>query len=202
MIESTCDTKVMLEGILSDASVMTDDHGDMFRFVVGMAIQSFSAKGGDIGDVPTPPMTGGLATWQLRRALALMMEAVSGRLSVTRIASECGLSYSHFSKAFRNSMGVSPHTWLCNLRIDRAKWLLLNTDQTLVEVASACGFSGHCYFTRTFARMVGMPPKLWRRAFGAGSDLYSSAGAPEGPHFSRSNIQLRCMTGLSAKVGE
>jgi AraC family transcriptional regulator len=179
MIESTCATKGMLEGVLSESSAMTDDHGDMFRLVVAMAVQSCSGKDGGLGMARAPAMTGGLATWQLQRALALMMEAVGGQLSVTRIAHECGLSYSHFSKAFRNSVGVSPLTWLCKLRIDRAKWLLLNTDQTLVEIASACGFSGHCYFTRTFARMVGMPPKLWRRAFGAGSQRCSRAGARE-----------------------
>jgi AraC family transcriptional regulator len=179
MIESTYNTKGMLEGILSEAGDMRDGLGDMFQFVVNMAMQSCLEMDSHAGQALTPPMPGGLASWQLRRAQALMTEALGDQLSVTDVARECGLSYSHFRKAFRRSVGVSPHRWLCSHRVERAKWLLINTDQTLLEVASACGFCEQCHFTRTFSRMVGMAPGVWRQAFGADSPLWSNVGVSQ-----------------------
>jgi transcriptional regulator GlxA family with amidase domain len=179
MIGSEGDAKAMLEGILSEADGMKGGLGDMFRLVVSTAMQSCPAHGSYPRQVAAPLQRGGLAAWQLRRAQGLMMDALGGQLSVANVARECGLSHSYFSRAFRNSLGVSPHQWLCNQRIERAKWLLINTDQTLLAVASGCGFAEQCHFTRMFTRWVGMTPGVWRRIFGAGSELWGNTSVPE-----------------------
>lgn len=173
MIASESSAREVLEGILSEVGDMGGDLGDMFRLVVGTAIRACAQSGDQARPMVNLPIRGGLAVWQLRRAQALMLEALAGPLSVTRVARECGLSHSHFSRAFKLSVGVSPYQWLCGQRVDRAKWLLINTDQTLLEVASSCGFSEQCHFTRMFSRLAGMTPGVWRRVFSVSNDAKS-----------------------------
>jgi AraC-like DNA-binding protein len=106
---------------------------------------------------------GGLAGWQLRRALELIDAEASGDLSLAALARECRLSASHFARAFRLSTGVAPHQWLLRRRIEKAQHLLASTGEPLSEVAARTGFADQSHFTRTFARLVGVPPGAWRR---------------------------------------
>jgi AraC-like DNA-binding protein len=67
----------------------------------------------------------GLAPWQGRRAAEMMRENLDGNVRLSELARECGLSVSHFARAFRKSLGVSPYRWLLERRIDYAKALLI-----------------------------------------------------------------------------
>jgi AraC-like DNA-binding protein len=110
--------------------------------------------------------TGGLAAWQRRRAMELLREKLDGSLRLADLARECDLSVSHFARAFKVTFGVSCHRLLTELRIERAKELLLLTDLPLVEVAGRSGFGDQPGFTRAFRRIVGLPPGQWRREDG------------------------------------
>jgi AraC family transcriptional regulator len=106
--------------------------------------------------------SGSLAPWQLRRAMDFMREHLSGNISLKQLASVCDLSVSYFARGFKNGTGVSPHRWLVEARLDRAKELLI-TKMTLDEVAVACGFADKCHLSRTFRRATGDAPGAWRR---------------------------------------
>ena len=56
-----------------------------------------------------PKGVGGLAPWQLRRAIALLRDDLAENLSLERLAAACRLSATHFARAFKQSMGVPPH---------------------------------------------------------------------------------------------
>ena len=178
MNQSDGGARAMLEVILAGASRTTDGLGNMFQLLVGMAMQSCPGHEDHAWSTVALPTQGGLAAWQLRKAQALMLEGIGEPLAVADIAHQCGYSPSHFSRAFRKSVGVAPYQWLCSQRIERAKWLLINTNQALLDVAVACGFSERCHFTRMFARCVGMTPGAWRRVFGAGSEFWIGVSAP------------------------
>jgi AraC family transcriptional regulator len=105
----------------------------------------------------------GLAPWQLRRAMEFMHAHLSGNISLQQLASACDLSVSYFARGFKNGTGVSPHRWLVETRIEKAKDLLLNTKMPLAEVAVACGFADQCHLTRKFRRATGETPAAWRR---------------------------------------
>jgi AraC family transcriptional regulator len=105
----------------------------------------------------------GLAPWQLRRAMDFMHAHLSGNISLKQLASACDLSVSYFARGFKNGTGVSPHRWLVETRIEKAKDLLLNTKMPLAEVAVACGFADQCHLTRKFRRATGDTPAAWRR---------------------------------------
>ena len=109
------------------------------------------------------PVRGGLAPWQIKRATEILSANLDGTVTLGEIAAECGLSTSHFSRAFRASIGMAPHSWLIKRRVERAKSLLANRHSSLPEVALACGFADQSHFTRVFTREVGTPPGVWRR---------------------------------------
>jgi AraC family transcriptional regulator len=114
--------------------------------------------------IPRTSDSGSLTPWQLRLARDTINAHLDGGISLARMASDCGLSVSHFARAFTRSTGVSPHRWLMQRRIDRSKDLMRATSTPLAEVALACGFSDQCHFTRVFSQMTGTTPSQWRRA--------------------------------------
>jgi AraC family transcriptional regulator len=107
--------------------------------------------------------SGKLAAWQEKRAKEYMRSNLTHSLSLEQIAQECGLSRAHFARNFKNNTGVSAHEWLQCLRIDQAKHLLADYNQTLAQVALGCGFADQSHFTRVFKNVVGMTPGMWRR---------------------------------------
>jgi AraC family transcriptional regulator len=108
-----------------------------------------------------------LSPWQERRAKELMHSHMDQGLSIARIASECSLSRSHFSRAFKKNTGVSPRDWFLRLRLDKAKGLLTGSDLTISQISLDCGFADQSHFTRVFTRMLGVTPFTWRRSASA-----------------------------------
>jgi AraC-like DNA-binding protein len=97
------------------------------------------------------------------RAKEMLLAKARGNISIEEIASACNLSRSYFIHAFRETTDRTPHQWLLEQRIERARHLLKHTDTSLSEIAIACGFSDQSHFTRTFSQLVGVPPGTWRR---------------------------------------
>lgn len=121
-----------------------------------------------------PPLSpgkrgGGLAPWQGRRAAEMIRESLERNIQLSDLARECGLSVSHFTRAFRNTFGKSPYRWLLECRIDRAKALLVSSDLPLADIAIRSGFADQAAFTRAFGRIVGDSPGRWRRAVTSGA---------------------------------
>ncbi|MDE1995083.1 MAG: helix-turn-helix transcriptional regulator [Rhizobiaceae bacterium] len=106
---------------------------------------------------------GGLAPWQQRRALELLASRLDGGLELETVARECGLSKRHFCRAFRQSIGQSPHEWLQLRRVECAKGHLLDRSKSLAEIGVLSGFSDQSHFTRVFTQQVGTTPGLWRK---------------------------------------
>ena len=110
---------------------------------------------------------GGLAAWQERRAKDMLVANLEGDVALADVAQECRLSVSHFSRAFRKSMGVAPHRWLLNRRVELAKDLLRDRNSALSDIALRCGFADQSHFTRVFTRRAGVSPGAWRRGLAA-----------------------------------
>jgi AraC-like DNA-binding protein len=106
---------------------------------------------------------GGLAPWQERRAKEFLRANLKGGVPLKEVARECDLSVSHFSRAFRRTLGVAPHKWLTKQRIVLSKEKLRDGGLSLSDVAAECGFTDQSHFTREFRRTVGVSPGAWRR---------------------------------------
>jgi AraC family transcriptional regulator len=106
---------------------------------------------------------GGLARWQERRAKDMLLADLTGATPLASIATACGLSQSHFARAFRKSTGMPPHAWLNQARVERARVLLRQRSQSLSAIALECGFVDQSHLSRVFVRNVGLTPGAWRR---------------------------------------
>jgi AraC family transcriptional regulator len=111
---------------------------------------------------------GGLAPWQVELVLAMLLRDLGADSSVADLARRCGLSRSHFAKAFKVSLGISPHHWLVRQRVHRAGEMLERTNERISAIALNCGFSDQSHLTRSFHAMVGSSPAAWRRQRKAG----------------------------------
>ena len=108
-------------------------------------------------------LRGGLAPWQQRRARELIDARLDGALPLAELAQACRLSVRHFARAFRQSTGQSPHRWLTERRLEKARGLLESSARSLSEIAAETGFASQSHFTRIFTRRVGTSPGAWRR---------------------------------------
>jgi AraC-like DNA-binding protein len=107
--------------------------------------------------------TGGLAPWQRKRIADLFRENLDGKLKLSMLAGECGLSVSHFARSFRRTFATSPHRYLILQRIAKAKELLTTSNHSLLEISLESGFSDQAAFSRTFKTVLGASPGKWQR---------------------------------------
>lgn len=113
----------------------------------------------------TPRLTGrrlsprGLATVQ-----EMIRSRLGGDISLEELARACNLSESTFLRAFRETVGKTPHQFLMAERVEKARDLLAFTAMPISEIAAVCGFADQSHFTRVFSRLVGAAPGVWRRS--------------------------------------
>src|SRR5690348_13706299 len=105
---------------------------------------------------------GGLAPRVLRRIREYIDDNIDQRISVELLAGLANLSVCYFVRAFKQSMGVTPHDYLIRQRVDRTKQLLSGTDIPLSQIALAAGFADQSHFARRFRQHVGMSPRDYR----------------------------------------
>lgn len=103
-----------------------------------------------------------LEPWQLRIAEETMLARLDQRLPISVVAERCGVSVVYFSRAFRRTTNETPHRWLMRRRLEKACVLLINTDETIADIALACGFSDQSHLTRSFSLFMGTTPACWR----------------------------------------
>lgn len=109
------------------------------------------------------PAFGRLSPTREQRAKELLASQLDENISVAEVASACGLSRTHFTRAFRQTTGTTPHRWVQQFKVDRVKQMLRGTALPIAEVAAACGFADQSHLTRTFRQWVGLTPAAWRR---------------------------------------
>ena len=103
---------------------------------------------------------------RLLRARDAMDRAYAGPLDVSAIASVAHMSEAHFSRSFRATFGETPHRYLQRRRVERAMFLLQETDRSVTDVCFDVGFMSLGTFSRTFHEIVGETPSDYRADHG------------------------------------
>jgi AraC family transcriptional regulator len=98
----------------------------------------------------------------IARAVQLIEANLSRSVRLEEMAEAAGISRSHFARLFRAEMGVSPHRYQCQRRVELAKELLDSSSLGLVDIAIELGFCSQSHFTQVFHSQVGMPPRRYR----------------------------------------
>lgn len=106
---------------------------------------------------------GGIAPARLRRVLEYMDQHLTENIPLANLATLSGLAFHHFAHAFKDSMGVSPHRFLIERRVARARLLLADSHLSVAEVALMLGFADQSHFTEHFRRLTGITPARYRR---------------------------------------
>lgn len=96
------------------------------------------------------------------RARELMGEEYGADLSLTALACEAGLSPWHLVRVFERETGVTPHAYLTQVRVERARQRLAGPDR-IADIAAECGFADQAHLTRLFKRQTGMTPGNFRK---------------------------------------
>jgi AraC family transcriptional regulator len=105
----------------------------------------------------------GLDSGRLRRVLAYIEEHLAEDITVADLANVACLSIFHFTRAFAATMGVPPHRYVSQRRLESAKAMIATGRASLSEIALDCRFSSQSSFTRAFRRATGMTPAEYRR---------------------------------------
>nr|WP_246589604.1 AraC family transcriptional regulator [Marinobacterium ramblicola] len=105
---------------------------------------------------------GGLAPVQRKRVVDYIEAHLDRAIQLADLAAVAGLSEYHFARMFRQSLGIPPHQYLTNRRIERAKQLLLTTSLPLTEIALRCGFNSSSHFSNRFRQQTGVAPSKIR----------------------------------------
>ena len=105
---------------------------------------------------------GGLSPRVLRRVREHIDANIKQRISVKALAKLANLSVWYFVRAFKQSVGVTPHNYLIRRRVERTSELLSGTELSLSEIALAAGFADQSHCAHRFRQHVGMSPREYR----------------------------------------
>jgi AraC family transcriptional regulator len=109
-----------------------------------------------------PIYKGGLPERQLLQILEYIHESLDREVKLADLAALLGMSQFHFSHLFKQAVGTSPYQYLLQQRVERAKQLLKQTDQSIMDIAFLCGFNSHSHLSKQFRQLTGMTPKDYR----------------------------------------
>ena len=101
----------------------------------------------------------GLSKSVLQQVMEYINEHLHQDVKLIELAAIAQMSPYHFLRLFKQSMGVTPHQYILQRRIEKAKCLLQHGELSIAEVAARVGFCDQSHFTRYFKRIVGVTPK-------------------------------------------
>ncbi|MEG3878706.1 AraC family transcriptional regulator [Microcoleus sp. herbarium7] len=152
-------------GLALKAALETDESSDRLyaesaaTFLAVHILRHYSTRTQKIQDY-----VGGLPKHKLRNAIDYIQENLSENISLEAIANHIDISSYHFCRLFKQSTGFSPHQYVIQQRVERAKQLLRQGKMSLSEIAIACGFSHQSHLNRHFKCLTGVTPKIWLKS--------------------------------------
>lgn len=105
---------------------------------------------------------GGLQAFKLHRVFDAMRERLAQPFDLGMLAGLAGLSEFHFSRVFKQSTGLSPSHYFIRMRIEAARRLLSETDESIINIGLAVGYGSPSHFSSVFRKHTGVAPSAYR----------------------------------------
>lgn len=106
---------------------------------------------------------GKLAGWQVLRLRAYVEAHLGDPIQVKDLSEVARRSTAHFCRAFKRTFGQTPHAYVTDCRLQRAKHLMLESVEPLSVIALLCGFTDQAHLSKLFRQHTGETPGAWRR---------------------------------------
>ncbi len=139
---------------------------------------------GMLGHLPLsvgpPTNRGGLAPARANRICEYIDSHLQENIALEVLAEIAQLSVHHFARAFRQSLGIPPHNYIVQRRVEHAQQLLRNTDLPISEIAIVAGFTDQSHLARHFRTITGVSPSLARHRLRTGPDIFPHRPAQVG----------------------
>ena len=107
---------------------------------------------------------GGLGDRKILQISDYIQAHLDQPIKLTDLAAVAGMSQYHFSRLFKQSMGITPHQYLLKQRVEQAQQLLKGTKLAIAEVALQCGFNSQSHLTKHFRATTGTTPSNYRKS--------------------------------------
>ena len=131
------------------------------QLLVVHVLRHYTSSGTRLRAMPRSPHN--LKERQVQQLLEFIQAHLDEQLSLETLAQQVGFSPHHFAQLFRRATGTSPHQFVLRQRLERAEWLLQETELPLAQVASACGFAHQSHLTQVFKRHLNRTPGAYRQ---------------------------------------
>lgn len=176
---------IMFSRIISDAFPLTESNAyriqsnSMFEKLFNLAMNHAKMDGEDtqlylasilalliskiVVEKKTDPKDSRNATYIVAKARAYMETNLSSKSNLNELANHLGMSYSSFATTFKEQTGYTPIRFLKKLRLQHAKYKLLQTTLTVKQISMECGFSSVEYFCNEFRNTTGKSPLEYRQ---------------------------------------
>lgn len=138
--------------------------GSLYGELLGMSLAHTLLRRHAALPVALKDVRGGIPLARLRRVLEFIETHLHADVRLEQLAAEAELSPFHFARLFRETTGITPHQYVLERRIERAKLLLRLKQMPISEIAQQSGFSSATNFIRSFRSRVGVTPGEWLRA--------------------------------------
>jgi AraC family transcriptional regulator len=112
------------------------------------------------------PDGSGLSASQIRLVIDYMESHLDEKTTIAELAKLVDLTRFHFIRSFKQSVGVPPHQFMIQRRVERAKEMLTGRSHSIADVAAQTGFNSSIQLSRAFRRVVGVTPSEFRRSAG------------------------------------
>lgn len=109
------------------------------------------------------PEHNGLSKRRLMQATEYISDNLTDNLSLIAMANELNMSQYYFWRLFKQSTGMTPHQYVVQQRVERAKLLLRRPELTVTDIAGMCGFANQSHFARQFRSRTGVSPQQFRK---------------------------------------
>lgn len=104
----------------------------------------------------------GLPQHKLAQVLEYMHTHLEQEIKLNDLAALVSISQYYFCRLFKRSMGIAPHQYLLQQRIERSKQLLKQKELAIADIALLCGFKNQSHFTTFFRKSTGVTPKVYK----------------------------------------